>query len=46
MKASNEADRVCDGDTCDVALADDVSNDPSVVNVQIFVEDKNDNLPR
>ena len=37
---------VCEGKTCDIEPSDiDPDNDPSVVVVQIFVEDKNDNLP-
>ena len=46
VKTTNDPDVVCEGRTCDIPASDDPESDPSVVIVQIFVEDKNDNLPR
>ncbi len=46
IKASNNADYVCEGKTCDIVVTHDDMADGSVIRVQIFVEDKNDNLPR
>ena len=45
IKTTNDPDIVCEGKTCDITPSDDPDNDSSVVVVQIFVEDKNDNLP-
>ena len=45
IKTTNDPDIVCEGKTCDITPSDDPDNDDSVVVVQIFVEDKNDNLP-
>ncbi len=44
--ASNNADMVCDGPTCDVEVTDEHLDTRQAVRVKIFVEDKNDNLPR
>jgi hypothetical protein len=49
VKTSNDPDHICEGTTCDIEMpedANDVSSDPSFVVVQVYIEDKNDNLPK
>jgi hypothetical protein len=46
VKAGNNPDYVCEGSMCDLEMTESDLQDQSVVKVQIFVEDKNDNLPR
>ena len=46
VKASNDADLLCEGSTCDVEVTQQDFEDRSAIRVQIFVEDKNDNLPK
>ena len=46
IKVTNDPDLVCEGKTCDISASEDPTSDPSVAVVEIYVEDKNDNLPR
>ncbi len=46
VKASNDADLLCDGSTCDVEVTEQDFKDRAAIRVQIYVEDKNDNLPK
>ena len=46
IKATNNPDYVCEGAMCDIVMSGGDDLNQSVVKVQIFVEDKNDNLPR
>ena len=46
VKATNNPDFVCEGSMCDIEMTEADIEDRSTVKVQIFVEDKNDNLPR
>lgn len=46
IKATNNADLVCEGDTCDIDMETQDLQDSSIMKVQIFVEDKNDNFPQ
>ena len=45
IKVTNDPDLVCEGKTCDISASEDPTTDPSVAVVEIYVEDKNDNLP-
>ena len=46
VKTSNDPDHICEGSTCDIEVPDDIAGDASFVVVQVFIEDKNDNLPK